>query len=253
MLLRRVTQHVKDQNWFAVLIDFAIVVFGVFIGIQVANWNAARELAAREISFLRELQGEIRLNNEVMSGRITMMHRVIEAGERSQDFLQGDQSCGADCWQKTVDMFHASQVMHGPSSRTVYDQMQRLDLPKSGKVKEAMARYYRLDSAMSASFDRRPKFRNYVRKYIPAKVQRELWDHCYDLVGITEVLIADCAKASDDDLTRPALDALRANPDIAHELNYWLGMHDLWIPIFTELVEMGEEAVETIDRELESR
>ena len=47
MLLRRITQHVKDQNWFAVLIDFAIVVFGVFIGIQVANWNAARELESR--------------------------------------------------------------------------------------------------------------------------------------------------------------------------------------------------------------
>jgi len=26
MLLRRITQHVKDQNWFAVAIDFFIVV-----------------------------------------------------------------------------------------------------------------------------------------------------------------------------------------------------------------------------------
>jgi len=39
MLLRGVSQHVKDQNWFAVWIDFVIVVVGVFIGIQVANWN----------------------------------------------------------------------------------------------------------------------------------------------------------------------------------------------------------------------
>ena len=42
MLLRRISKHVKDQNWFAVLIDFAIVVVGVFIGLQVANWNEAR-------------------------------------------------------------------------------------------------------------------------------------------------------------------------------------------------------------------
>ncbi|MEO0452473.1 MAG: hypothetical protein AAFZ74_19325 [Pseudomonadota bacterium] len=39
MLLRRITKHVKEQNWFAVGIDFVIVVIGVFIGIQVANWN----------------------------------------------------------------------------------------------------------------------------------------------------------------------------------------------------------------------
>ena len=42
MLLRRITKHVKDQNWFAVGIDFVIVVVGVFIGLQVANWNDDR-------------------------------------------------------------------------------------------------------------------------------------------------------------------------------------------------------------------
>ncbi len=42
MLLRRITKHIKDQNWFAVFVDFLIVVVGVFIGIQVANWNEER-------------------------------------------------------------------------------------------------------------------------------------------------------------------------------------------------------------------
>ena len=42
MLLRRIIEHVKTQNWTAVGLDFVIVVVGVFIGIQVANWNAAR-------------------------------------------------------------------------------------------------------------------------------------------------------------------------------------------------------------------
>ena len=42
MLLRSITKHVKDQNWFAVGIDFIIVVVGVFIGIQVANWDNVR-------------------------------------------------------------------------------------------------------------------------------------------------------------------------------------------------------------------
>ena len=39
MFLRRITQYVKTQNWFAIFLDFIIVVFGVFIGIQIANWN----------------------------------------------------------------------------------------------------------------------------------------------------------------------------------------------------------------------
>ena len=43
MLLRRVIEHVKAQNWTAVALDFVIVVIGVFIGIQVANRDAARQ------------------------------------------------------------------------------------------------------------------------------------------------------------------------------------------------------------------
>ena len=42
MLFRRIAQHVKEQNWTAVCIDFLIVVIGVFVGIQVSNWNNAQ-------------------------------------------------------------------------------------------------------------------------------------------------------------------------------------------------------------------
>lgn len=59
MLLRRITQHVKDQNWLAVGIDFAIVVFGVFIGLQVANWNEARVERTIEKDTLIRLYADI--------------------------------------------------------------------------------------------------------------------------------------------------------------------------------------------------
>ena len=36
---RRIAEHVKTHNWFAVAIDFVIVVIGVFVGVQVSNWN----------------------------------------------------------------------------------------------------------------------------------------------------------------------------------------------------------------------
>jgi hypothetical protein len=39
VLLRRVIEHTKAQNWTAVAIDLVIVVVGVFIGVQVSNWN----------------------------------------------------------------------------------------------------------------------------------------------------------------------------------------------------------------------
>ena len=55
MLLRRFIEHVKDQNWSAVDLDFVIVVLGVFIGIQVSNWNDARRDSALARNYLERL------------------------------------------------------------------------------------------------------------------------------------------------------------------------------------------------------
>jgi hypothetical protein len=60
MRLRRITEHVKAQNWFAVWLDFVIVVVGVFIGIQVANWNEARNERQRETQILREIATDLK-------------------------------------------------------------------------------------------------------------------------------------------------------------------------------------------------
>jgi large-conductance mechanosensitive channel len=60
MLLRRVIEHVKDQNWLAVFLDFVIVVVGVFIGIQVANWNELRNERAATVDFEQRLEADLR-------------------------------------------------------------------------------------------------------------------------------------------------------------------------------------------------
>ncbi|MEM7327348.1 MAG: DUF6090 family protein [Pseudomonadota bacterium] len=55
MLLRRIAKHVKDQNWFAVALDFVIVVAGILIAFQITNWNEARVEAKREQVLLERL------------------------------------------------------------------------------------------------------------------------------------------------------------------------------------------------------
>lgn len=58
MLLRRVIGHVHDQNWTAIALDFFIVVSGVFIGIQLGNWNDSRQVRASFLAAQERLQAE---------------------------------------------------------------------------------------------------------------------------------------------------------------------------------------------------
>ena len=89
MLLRRITKHVTDQNWFAVFIDFLIVVVGVFIGIQVANWN---ETQTNKVGLNATLE---RLNNEV-SQNIKITQDILSHFEDGQaDMTKGREALNA--------------------------------------------------------------------------------------------------------------------------------------------------------------
>ena len=55
MIFSRVVDHVKKQQWTGAFIELAIVVLGVFIGLQANNWNQARQNRAAEAVYLRAL------------------------------------------------------------------------------------------------------------------------------------------------------------------------------------------------------
>ena len=58
MILRRVIAHFRKQEWTAIALDFVIVVAGVFVGLQVDNWNQERIDFRREGFYLEALQDD---------------------------------------------------------------------------------------------------------------------------------------------------------------------------------------------------
>ena len=65
MILRRLTKHVKDQNWFAVGLDFLIVVAGILIAFQITNWSNERESRRVYNQALERVVVELNRNLEV--------------------------------------------------------------------------------------------------------------------------------------------------------------------------------------------
>lgn len=90
MLLRRLTTHVKDQNWFAVALDFVIVVFGVFIGLQVANWNDARSVDRAEAELIAVLERDFSELETELSNRIQTLITLSEDVSELLDMVRAD-------------------------------------------------------------------------------------------------------------------------------------------------------------------
>lgn len=87
MLLRHMTKHVNDQNWFAVGLDFVIVVVGVFFGIQIGNWNEARQDQAAYAEAQARVIAEARGNLDLIAANIATAQDYISEAETAIDFL----------------------------------------------------------------------------------------------------------------------------------------------------------------------
>ncbi len=89
MLLRRVNEHVKSQNWTAVAVDFFIVVAGVFIGLQVSNWNQDRTDRRDETRLLTQLHAEV-ITAQKASSRIAQVREdALDGAISAMDVLHG--------------------------------------------------------------------------------------------------------------------------------------------------------------------
>jgi len=79
MILRRIIAHFRKQEWTAIFLDFVIVVVGVFIGIQVSNWNAARGDRAQEELYLGYLADDLQNDIDEIEYVISLAERRMSA------------------------------------------------------------------------------------------------------------------------------------------------------------------------------
>lgn len=226
MILRRLTKHVKDQNWFAVALDFLIVVLGVFIGLQISNWNEARAFDRSERNYLVQVKDEVELNRRVTESQIAYVDTVVETGKRALAYLESDRQCEADCADLLVDFFHASQVWGAPRTLTIFEEMERLGLPRDAERRRTLLDLYRFLEGWDVVNLSPPAYREAVRGYFPPEVSEALWRNCMRYPdGEIEELVRDCV----DDLramdTSAMLEDMRASPDLANHLRFWIGQN----------------------------
>lgn len=250
MRLRRVTEHVRDQNWTAVGIDFVIVVVGVFLGIQVANWNEAQSERARERLLLGELRAELAESIDQLKIKRSAFDQVGRSGERSIAFLDAGEACGDACWQVIVDFFHASQWQQVIVSRSTYDEMRRNGWPRDREIVDALEAYHRQANQIALPLMQPPAYRALVRGLIPLAAHRPYWDHCFELKDGEERYLEDCPAGVDPEISAAGAAAIMANPDVHAALTMWAGFTGGLDATLVGQIAAADRAIALIDAEL---
>jgi hypothetical protein len=143
MILRRLSKHVKDHNWFAVGLDFLIVVIGVFVGLQVSNWNATRLEARGEAAMLARIEEDFRALRPGLERSIARYDETIAAtGQVILQLRQAEPPADDAAFRRMLGK--AAFLWYTPPLAPVYSELtstgglSRLSDPR---LRAALARY----------------------------------------------------------------------------------------------------------------
>ena len=148
MILRSVMKHVRDQNLFAVGLDFVIVVVGVFIGIQVANWNEARQRNAELAAALENLAQEVKITAEFRAGRLDYHQTTLRGLGLLHDWLDGAEPNE----NEKALIFSAIERGTPPPNPSRYESL--FELQNTGQLKDIASRDLRAALGEQLSLDR---------------------------------------------------------------------------------------------------
>lgn len=185
MISRRLYQHIQSHNWFAVAVDFLIVVIGVFVGIQVSNWNAERVERRAARTYIERIREDIHASASSIGNMVTYYRAVkqhalaaLAAFERPQAEL--DQ-------QFLIDAYQASQILMRTVERSTYDEILSAGAMNSipdVQVRRRLANYYKNVDAIEELMRYVPPYRENLRRYLPYAVQAAIFERCDDIANI---------------------------------------------------------------------
>jgi len=223
MILRRVIEHVGKQQWTAIWIDLVIVVVGVFIGIQVSNWNEARVTNRRAAEFTEQLTADLR--EEAWGSQLLVEYNrdVLANAERAAAALSG-KTVLSDA-ALLVSAYRATQYKQKLRRRSTYDELTStgsIGLIHNRELRDTAMRVYTVPTYdNSAKEGRESLYRQAFRMSMPTEVQRALASHCGDrplaigdYAGLVDVLDYPCSTGLPDEVVAAAARTLRSDPTL---------------------------------------
>jgi len=79
VFLRRFVNQLTDQNWFTVVLEILVVITGIFLGLQLTDWNEERKNRIEEQSYLQRILADLDDSLQQQSHQIKRATDEIEA------------------------------------------------------------------------------------------------------------------------------------------------------------------------------
>jgi hypothetical protein len=229
MFVRRLTTSLKEQHWMTIVIELVIVIVGVFIGTQVANWNQARAERRETAKLLDQLVPELRAELEFFAGVQRYYQTTRRYADQAQAAWNGDgHTSDSDFVIATYQATQINGIGINPDSWALTfggDQLRNIEDSAVRRDLEVVltSDYTPVEFNAVAT-----PYRQHVRQIIPIDIQDDIRRVCGDRnvlghYGTYEIVLpAECGLKIDPARAAATAAALRARPELVGELRWHL-------------------------------
>jgi hypothetical protein len=227
MLSRRIRAHAADLNWVGVAVDLAIVIIGVFLGMQVNDWNQARLDRRQAREYRAMLLNDVDANLESLATRKRYYGWV--KSEALATLADLDRPASALDEQFLAHAYQASQMQPWALKRNTYDEVVSTGaMAKLGDavLRDEIANYYVGADVTGANIAALPPYREIIRRVLPYAVQQAVRSRCNERIvqsgrGSTDVLLPQgrCELGLDSTSVRSAVAQVHDWPGLSLDLN----------------------------------
>ena len=182
MILQNLSRAVRTQNWFAVALEFVIVIAGVVIGFQINAWNEERNAVIRAQTLTLRLRDDLAMERLNVLDTVAYYAVVMENAENVALDLQGEAFMADDAL--VIAAYRATQFPGFSRFRSAYDELVStgaLPLVEDDGLRRVSGLLYGTGIYNAhLSDDGSSAFRTQFRGVVPGTVQRALRDFCGD-------------------------------------------------------------------------
>lgn len=226
MRLRSLALRLRAHDWTAVAIEILIVIVGVFIGLQVSNWNETRKENERGREYLGRLHDELLQDADTLTLISKFWLQVQSDGAAALAYAEDGALLQGSAWRTLLAYHQASQVWPYRKPDVTFQEIRStgdLLLIRNAALRDKIARHYSAGagSQVTEVLGLIPRYREHVRGLVPWKIQSYIWTNCYSTAEALQSFV-DCEAPVSEAEAHAVLQRLRAEPGLTEELRFWM-------------------------------
>jgi hypothetical protein len=256
MIIKRLATGIKNQDWFVVMVEVMIVVVGIFIGLQVDDWNNERKESNEERELLGRLLVDIDKNVQLALMRQGFFDVVQQDSKLVLNYLRSPETVQVEPARLLTAIYNSSHVSPGTFDTTTFEEMSsngKLGIIKNVALRDAMTSYYHSVTGWSRfwDLDRSGPLRGSVRRIIPYETQFDIVKFCEVIEGkYVNTLMSDCTIEVNEEVSRALISNFSTEPLIAENLNYRISRNQLITVLINLYLASSLELKSSLEEEL---